>query len=133
MVRLLAELGLPSRTFLPPVSDETLANCAAADAEGGLDPRTLPKAERRVLIKLYEASAAYNQQFEEEEEMLDMSQYKQLVLGLWPAGTDHSASVEEEEAEEEEAEEEESGDVEGEEGEEGEEEWDSDSVSDDEM
>ena len=130
MVRLLAELGLPSRTFLPPVSDETLAKCAAADAEGGLDPRTLPKAERRVLMKLYEASAAYNQQFEEEEEMLDMSQYRQLVLGLWPAGTDHSASVEEEEAEEEE-----SGDVEGEEGEEGEEEdeeeWHSD--SDDEM
>ena len=127
MVRLLAELGLPSRKFLPPVSDETLAKCAAADAEGGLDPRTLPKAERRVLMKLYEASAAYNQQFEEEEEMLDMSQYRQLVLGLWPAGTNHSASVEEEEAAEEEM-----ADVEGEEGEEeGEEEWHSD--SDDEM
>ena len=124
MVRLLAELGLPSRQFLPPVSDETLAKCAAADAEGGLDPRTLPKEERNVLMKLYEGSAEYNQQFEEEEEMLDMSQYKQLVLGLWPAGTDHSASVEEEEEEEE-------GDVEGQEGEEGEEEWHSD--SDDEM
>ena len=124
MVRLLAELGLPSRQFLPPVSDETLAKCAAADAEGGLDPRTLPKEERRVLMKLYEASAACNQQFEEEEEMLDMAQYRQLVLGLWPAGTDHSASVEEEEEEEE-------GDVEGQEGEEGEEEWHSD--SDDEM
>ena len=102
MVRLLAELGLPSRKFLPPVSDETLAKCAAADAEGGLETRTLPKEERRALMKPYEASAEYNQQFEEEEEMLDMSQYRQLVLGLWPAGTDHSANVEEEEEEEEE-------------------------------
>ena len=127
MVRLLAELGLPSRKFLPPVSDETLAKCAAADAEGGLDPRTLPKEERRVLMKLYEASAEYNQQFEEEEAMLDMSQYRHLVLGLWPAGTDHGASVEEEE--------EEKGDVEGEEGEEGEEEGEEEwlSDSDDEM
>ena len=126
MVRLLAECGLPRRKFLPAVSDELLARCAAADEEGGLDTHALPRQERRALNLLCEGAAAYNGQFEEEAEMLDLRQFKQLVLGLWPPGAaadeDGSESVEGEEGEEGEA---------GEEGEEGEEGDSEDDDSDD--
>ena len=86
MVRLLAECGLPRRKFLPAVSDEPLARRAAADDEGGLDTRALPRQERRALNLLCEGAAECNGQFEEEAEMLDLTQFKQLVLGLWPPG-----------------------------------------------
>ena len=117
MVRLLAECGLPRRKFLPAVSDELLARCAAADDEGGLDTRALPREERRALTWLYEGAASYNGQFAEEEEMIDLMQFKQLVLGLWPSG----AAADEDGSES----------VDGDEGDEGEEEgegeeWDSD-------
>ena len=59
---------------------------AAADEEGGLDTRALPRQERRALNLLCEGAAECNGQFEEEAEMLDLTQFKQLVLGLWPPG-----------------------------------------------
>ena len=102
MVRLLAECGLPRRKFLPAVSDELLARCAAAADEGGIDARALSRRERRALTLMYEGAATYNSQFEEEEEMLDLVQFKQLVLGLWPAGAaaDDEDGYESEEGEE---------------------------------
>ena len=112
MVRLLVECGLPRRKFLPAVSDELLARCAAADEEDerGLDVSTLPRHEQRALNLLFEGAAEYNSQFEEAEEALDLTQFKQLVFGLWPPG----AAADED-------------DSEGDEGDEGEEE-DSDSA-----
>ena len=123
MVRLLAECGLPHRKFLPVISDELLARCAAADDEGGLDTRALSREQRRTLTLLYEGAASYNGQFAEEEEMIDLMQFKQLVLGLWPSGAaaDGSESVEGDEDEEDEEGEEDEEDEEGEEGEEDEE------------
>ena len=127
MVRLLAECGLPRRKFLPAVSDELLARCAAAQEEDerGLDVSTLPRQERRALNLLFAGAAEYNGQFDEEEEMLDLTQFKQLVLGLWPPG----AAADEDESEGDEADE---GDEGGEGGEEGEgEEWDSEEEEED--
>ena len=115
MIRLLAELGMPARNFLPRVSAEKIEEIKAdKNATGRLDFSGLPKQELRALMSLSAANGEYNGQFEDEGEMLDLTQFHAWLRGLWPSGTTTAGAADEAAESEDESEGESEGENEGE-------------------
>ena len=119
MVWLLAECGMPAHKFLPRVSTETIEEIRTSKNYGEtFDFSFKSKEEERALQSLAQANDEYNDQFEDEGEMLDLAQFLAWLRELWPTGTT-TAGLAADGAESE-------SESEGEDGEEGEDESDDD-------
>ena len=87
MIRHLARLGLPRGRFVPKVSDEVLQSVTRKQKERrGSGTAALSRSDRKAVADLYEATAAYNMQFELQSERLEMGQFLEDLRGMWPAG-----------------------------------------------
>jgi len=87
MIRHLAHLGLPRGRFVPNVSEEILESAIKAQKERRrFGTGALSRADRKAFDDLYEATAAYNMQFELQSERLGMGEFLEMLRGMWPAG-----------------------------------------------
>lgn len=83
MLQVLAECGMPMRKLVPRVSEQLMTAVRECEDDRGLDISGLPKGERKALSSLSQASAEYNEQFEGWDAMIDLTQFVELLRGVW--------------------------------------------------